>query len=245
MNLEQYQTITGTTVASADQTRFTAEIARARRRLENALGYTLDPAQRETNLYNELGKTSTELACPIVNTEDLLDPDEVQGAYRLFNFNPMDEYHHVDPFTRIYAVKVVYIKQGASPNGITVKTFDDEYIRQHQNEIWSKYISDFRGHWPRTRFNLSWMCDHPVEHYYQLAVDADWAFEDIPEDLQDIWADMVTYYSDDERDKRSETILTHSWTKFDRGTPEALPDNQKLLYKYAGPHGALSGQVVL
>lgn len=257
MDLASYQSITGITVASADETRVTAEIARSRRKLEGMLGYTLDSAQRETNLYNELGKTDSDYSCPIVNLDNLLAPDAVQGAYRLYNFNPLDVYQHVDPFTQLYSVKLVYVKQGASPNGVTIKTFDDEYIRSHHSVNWSKYIQDFRGLLPQSNINFSWLCSCNQRHHYQLAVDAEWGFTDIPDDLLDVWADMVTYYANDSRNLKSEDILTHSYTKFDsdeyttaQGTvkvsvgPHEIPRNRAIIQKYAGPRGFVTKETI-
>lgn len=232
MTLAEYQTLTGITVAASDQARVTAEIAKSRRILETMLGYTLDPALVNTNLYNELGKTDTDCACPIVDIDSLDDPDPVVTAYRLYDYNLTDQFFHVDPFTIINAVKLVYIKQGESPSGITVKTYDDEDIREHQGrDAWSKYIE----YTPHT----FWYCRH--DHHIQLAVDAVWQFPTtIPDDLNYVWADMVTYYADCKKDLKSESILTHSYTKFDKEIPETLSHNQAVLSRYAGPHGTLS-----
>lgn len=231
MDLSSYQTLTGTTVSSSDTARVTAEIARSRRQLETMLGYTLDPALRNTNFYNELGKTSNDCAYPIVDTDTLDDPDAVVTAYRLYDYDLTDKYWHVDPFTRINAVKLVYIKQGASPNGVTVRTFDDEDIRSvGGRDSWSKYIEYTPAHF--------WSCRY--DHHIQIAVDAVWGFETIPDDLKYVWADMVTFSSDLEKNIKSESILTHSYTKFDKTAPETEASNHAVLARYAGPHGTLS-----
>ena len=237
MTISQYEAITGTTVASGDSTRVTAEIARARRKLESLLGYTLDPTLRDTNLYFEAGKTSSEYSCPVVNDANLLPPDPVITAYRLYGFNPKDPYLHVDPFTDVNAVKLVYIRQGAAPNGITVKTFDAKYVREYQGRTaWSKYLSEFDHHY-------HFSCAH--SHQLQLAVDAVWQFATIPDELLDVWADMVTHYSDESNNIKSESILTHSYTKFDTGTPEMRSENMRTISRFAGPHGSVSKQVVI
>lgn len=231
MNLAEYQTLTGITVSSSDTARVTAEIARSRRQLESMLGYTLDPALRNTNLYNELGKTTTDCAYPIVDVDTLDDPDAVTTAYRLYSYNISDKYWHVDPFTKINKVKLVYIKQGASPSGVTVRTFADVDIRSLQGrDNWSKYIE-----YTPAEF---WLCRY--DHHVQVAVDAVWGFETIPDDLKYVWADMVTYSSDLKKNIKSESILTHSYTKFDRVAAELEPANHAVLSRYAGPHGTLS-----
>lgn len=233
MNLAQYIALTGTTVS--DTARVTAEILRARRKLESLLGYTLDPTLRNTNNYNELGKASSDFSCSIANDATLLPPDPVVTAYRLYNYNPKDPFLHVDPFTDVNKVKLVYIRQGASPNGITVKTF--EYVREYQGRTaWSKYLSEFDDYY-------SYRSCH--DHNLQLAVDAVWQFETIPDELLDVWADMTTYYSDDRSNVKSESILTHSYTKFDTDKPETRSENMQVLTKYAGPHGTLAKQVVI
>lgn len=240
MDLSTYELISGKTIT--DEVLYTAHLDKARRKLESMLGYTLDPVLVNTNLYNELGKTTTDFACPIVNIESLDDPDPVVTAYRLYDYNPQDPFLHVDPFTTINAVKLVYVRQGASPNGITVKTFDDDYIRQHQGrDAWSKYIGEPHDdfHWAGA-WNISWGWGCYHDHHVQLAVDAVWQFETIPDDLLDVWADMVTYRADSKIDVKSETILTHSYTKYDREAPEYEAFYGSVISRYAGPHGTAS-----
>lgn len=231
MDLSTYQTLTGITVSSSDTARVTAELTRSRRQLEALLGYTLDPSLRNTNFYNELGKATTDCAYPIVDIDTLDDPDAVVTAYRLYDYNVTDKYWHIDPFTTINAVKLVYVKQGANPNGVTLKTFDDEAIRAHfGKDNWSKYLE----YTP----NDFWTCRY--DYHIQLAVDAVWGFATIPVDLQYVLADMVTYSSDLEKNIKSESILTHSYTKFDNVAPEKEYANNSVIARYAGPHGTMS-----
>lgn len=244
LDLSTYQSVTGKTVS--DDVLYTAHTLRAMRRLEALLGYTLDPTLVETNLYNELGKTSTDFACPIVNIDELEDPDPVEGAYRLFPFNPYDTAHMVDPYTLIYKVKLVYVKQGESPNGVTLKTFDDENVLQYGGEAWSKYISLGHGDYEPYVYNISWGWGCLHDHRLQLAVDAEWEFQDeIPGALIDVWADMVTFNADTGRDIKSESILTHSYTKFDRLPPEQESYYASIVSKYAGPNGTASRNYAL
>lgn len=195
------------------------------------LGFTLSSGSVNTNLYNELGKTDSECSCPIVDLDSLEAPDAVVTAYRLYNYNLNDTFWRVDPFTTVNKVKLVYLKQGASPNGVTVKTFLDTDIRVTPDKNgWNKYI-EFS---PETYY----LCRH--DHTLQLAVDAVWQFSSIPTDLKYVWCDMITYYADDNRDIKSESILTHSYTKGDTTAPEYKDRNRNVLIRYAGPHGSLA-----
>lgn len=234
MDLSTYQTLTGITVSSSQTAFVTAQIARTRAMLETMLGFTLDPSKVNTNLYNELGKTANECACPSVDTVDLQDPDAVVTAYRLYRYNSLDQYFHTDPFTKLNKVKLVYIKPGATPNGVTFKTFDNDEIRsQFGRKNFAKYIEHC----------IDCLCTCDCDDCVQLAVDADWVWPDsgdIPLDLQYVWTDMVTWYSNSKKDIKSESIDTHSYTKFDRVAPELEPQNLAVIKKYAGPYGSVA-----
>lgn len=231
MNLSEYQTLTGITVASGQVAKVTATIARTQSLLETLLGFTLTPADVTENLYNELGKTEQECFCPSVNLENLQEPDAVVGAYRLFRYNDLDKYFHIDPFSKVHSVKLVFVKQGDEPNGVTLKTFDWEQVRiQYGREGFAKYIEHC----------TDCLCACDCSDCVQLAVDADWLWpEDLPTDLQYVWADMITFYSDDKKKEiKSESIDTHSYTRFDNTPPELEPNNLAVLRKYAGPYGS-------
>ena len=230
MTLSEYQTLTGTTVSSADTAKVTATIAQTQTMLETLLGFTLDPALVTENLYNELGKSATDCFCPSVNLEDLNDPDAVVGAYRLYRHNENDRYFHTDPFSRVHTVKLVFIKEGTGLNGITIKTFDWDDLRVQYRNDWAKFIEYCRDY----------ICGCDCTDCVQLAVDADWLWtEDIPTDLQYVWTDMITFYSDSSNeDIRSESIDTHSYTKASNIPPEDRPRNLAVLRKYAGPYGS-------
>jgi len=233
MNLAEYQTLTGITVASADTARVTAMITRVQSMLETMLGFTLTTADVTTNLYNELGKTTQSCFCPSVDLENLDPPDAVVGAYRLFSYNEYDKYFHIDPFSRINRVKLVYIQQGAGDNGITIKTFSAADLRiNYGREGFAKYIEHC----------LDCLCGCDCQDCVQLAVDAEWLWpDDIPTDLQYVWADMVTFYSDDKKSGiKSESIDTHSYTRFDKTPPEAEPQNLAIIKRYAGPYGSVT-----
>lgn len=240
MNLAEYQTLTGITVSSANTAKVTAAIARTQSVLETLLGFTLDPTKVTENLYNELGKTSQECFCPSVNLENLQPADAVVGAYRLFRYNDFDEYFHIDPFSKINKVKLVYVKQGDTPNGVTLKTFDEDNIRAHIGKDGvAKYLEYCRD----------CLCTCDCTDCVQLAVDADWLWEtanvfdtiDIPADLKYVWTDMITWYSDPKkRDIRSESIDTHSYTRADNKPPQLYDENLAVLKRYAGPYGSVT-----
>lgn len=237
MDIAEYTTLTGITVSEQSEASYTAQIKRAQSMLETLLGYTLCPDDVETNLYEELGKTQQECACPnTIDIDNLDDPDDVEGAYRLFRYNPNDTYFHVDPFSIVYKVKLVHILPGEE-QGVTLKTFDDEDLRIHYGRgSWSKFIEHCKD----------CLCSCNCTDCIQLAVDADWLWvQDIPRDLQYVWADMVTYQVDCKKDVKSESIQGHSYTKFDRVLPEDQPQNYTIIQRYAGPYGSATRELTV
>lgn len=233
MNLEQYQTLTGITVSTANTSKVEATITRTQKMLETLLGFTL--FGDSTNLYNELGKTDRDCFCPSVDLENLEPADSVIGAYRLYRYREDDKYFHIDPFSKLHKVKLVYIKQGDAPNGVTIKTYDWDDIRvQVGKDGISKYIEHCEN----------CLCKCSCDNCVQLAVDADWLwtnYDSLPDDMKYLWADMITFYSDDKKsDIRSESIDTHSYTRFDNNAPEMKAYGQATLRKYAGPYGSVA-----
>lgn len=235
MNLWQFQQLSGITVPEAQQAIVQAQILRTKKLLESMLGFTLDPEKINENFYNEEGKTATECSCPNVSTENLLDPDELVTAYRLFPYNPHDKYFHIDPFTQVHQVKLVW-------NNVTVKTFDEEEYRANFANGWGKYLENCQGHR---------LCVCACTDCVQLAVDADWMFVCdssvgdssvgcIYDEILYIWADMISFYADCKKDVKSESIGSHSYTKYDKIAIEDMPSNIAILKKYAGPNGTLS-----
>lgn len=223
MNITEYQELSGINVASKDVDRVTATISKTQKILEGMLGYSLDT--RDTNEYDEIGKTITECPCDI-DLNNLSAPDSVEFAYRLFTYREDDKYLSIDPATVIYAVKLV-------KDGVTVKTLDSDDYRAHFKNGLIKFI-ERRKLW----------CDVECE-FVQLAVDAEWAFEEVPDDLSYIWADMVTYYSDLNKDIKSQVLGTHSYTKFDNKEPENKTQSLSIIKKYAGPNGSLNRTVTV
>lgn len=234
MDIEKYQTLTGITVADSEQALIKASIRKTKSILENLLGYSLSKSEANDNQYEEKGKSAADcLFGNDIDEDNLLPADSVTGAYRLFSYNNADEFFMTDPFTRLYKVKLVFIKPGEDPNGVTIKTFDDDDIRVHMKQGFSKYIQRCED-----CFCLC-ACDDCI----QIAIDADWMFEGcLPDELLYVWCDMVTYESDCKKDIKSESLGTHSYTKFDRKDPQFFDSNIAVIKKYAGPNGSV-GQI--
>lgn len=242
MNLQRYQELTGKTLSDSEKVTVKSQIRRNLHRLETLLGYTLDPNKTNTNIYNEMGKAQTDLfwSYPDVDISNHLNPpDEVVGAYRLYHWNDNDKFLHVDPFTSVYNVKLVYIKKGyMDESGVTIQTFTSDEIRpQYGQDGIGKYIERIKPWIYHFQF---------PRHHVQLAVDADWLWPNcIPVELEWLLIDMVEFYMDAKNNVQSEIIEGHRYTKYDRLTPENEPANQAFLRKYAGPHGTASRAVTL
>lgn len=234
MDLAKYQELTGTVVDDESIALVNAQIRRTRTVLENMLGFSLLKSKASENQYEEKGKATTDCIFQGLLTDiddlTLAAPDGVVGAYRLFPYNRADHYFSVDPYVTLHAVKLVFIKMGDEPNGITHKTFDDGKVRVHKEGVISKYIERCK----------ECLCSCACDNCVQIAVDADWLNEScLPEDLLYIWADMVTYYTDCKRDIKSETLGTHSYTKETSVSPEEDSLNIAIIKKYAGPNGSV------
>lgn len=227
MDLSKYQTISGITVAASEQAFVSAQIVRSRKILEGMLGFTLNSKKVNNNVYDEQGKAPTDCACPDVDPDSLLPADEVENAYRLYDYNRKDEYFHIDPFTDVYNVKLVY-------NDITLKTFEATDYRKQIKQGWGKFIQD-------CQLEFCW-CDC---NCVQLAVDAQWLNLCELDEILYIWADMVTYYADCKKDVKQESIGSHSYTKFDNLKPEFEAENLAILKKYAGPNGTLTKTITI
>lgn len=254
MDLTEYQALTGITVADDQITFVEAQIRRTQKILESLLGFTLDPDNVNENFYIEQGKTTADCFCPNVdfdNLDNLEAPDEVVTAYRLYSYNPNDKFYHVDPFTQVHQVKLVF-------NDVTIRTFEIDDYRANFHNGWAKFIEDCTNN----------VCMCSCRNCVQLAVDADWLFvcdssvdssidssvgSCIDEELLYIWADMITHYADCKSDVKSESIGSHSYTKYSDAAagregiklpPEEKPSNIKVLKKYAGPNGTLTQVIV-
>lgn len=239
MDINKYQELSGITVPSNRVAVVTAQCRKAQNILESMLGYSLTPAIASENQYDELG-ISKDL-CPFFlqtsNETDNLDPaDPVHGAYRLYPYNRSDVNLPIDPVTKIYAVKLVFIRPGSTPNGITHKTFEYGRLNVISRNRVTKYIErdKFRGLW--CHCDCEYQC-------VQMAVDADWLGEDLaalPIDLLDVWADMVTYYTDCKFNVKLEWLASHKVEKWVNEKPEEIANNLKIIKKYAGPNGSVN-----
>jgi hypothetical protein len=237
MDLSTYEDLSGTTVKDSQRNRISAYIDRTRGMLESMLGYTLDPSRVTQNLYTETGKVQVGETFAFdwfdTNTPtDLLDPDAVVGAYRLFNYDPRDEYLSLDPFSTVNALKLVR-------SGITYYTFDAASYRvQVERDGLTKYI--VISPWLRG-WRLQWLTEWQ-RNGLQFAVDADWLWaksSDIPDRLLFLWSDMVTFYSNPKNNIKSETVGTHNYSKFNYTPPETLDMNAQVLRELAGPYGTV------
>lgn len=225
MDLTTFEELTGQTVSDSQRAVVSAQIGRTQSILENALGFTLDPDKVTDNLYAESGKTSSDWSWS-GDFGTLLDPDEVVGAYRVFNYDIRDRLLHVDPYSELHAVKLVV-------GDVTVHTFDPEYYSTYDGRGGvRKYISVAPTWWSA----YSWF---ERVRDVQLAVDADWLWDAdvLPDDLLYLWADSAKHLADPSRLVKSENRGTRSYTKFDAKPPLQDPVNQTILARYAGPHG--------
>lgn len=222
MDIKKYTQLTGKTVSSSEEATFNATIRRTRAMLETLLGFTL----KAQNLYNELGKSRLDCSCLNVDTSNLLPADDEEGTYKLFSYNNLDRYFHVDPFKRVYKVKLVYVQ--GDGEFVTIKTFDNAKAQYGRDGI-GNYIEKC----------LECMCTCSCEDCVQLAVDADW-LDCYPDDILYLWCDMIDYQLDCSKGLKSESIEGHSWTKADTRAPEELPHNVLLLKRYAGPYGSVA-----
>lgn len=228
MDIQDYENLTGITISASQQTRFYAQVQQTQLILEDMLGFTLDQASVEDNEYTEIGKLNDTCPCSCtdVDEDSLLPADPVIYAYRLFPYNSKDVYLAIDPATAVNSVKLV-------KDGITFRTLDENDYRLNYKRGIVKFLEQC-DRWCQCRLE----CD-----CVQLAVDADWLWDEdtsIPLDLQMVWANMITYYSDPKRDLKSQTLGTHSYTRFDREAPEMLSVNLRIINRYAGPNGSIS-----
>lgn len=243
MDLDKYKELTGITVTASQEDKVKATIRRTKATLERMLGFTLKPK----NLYTELGKVQFEGYLPMLgDLDNLLEPDDQDGVYKLFPFYDTDRYFHVDPFNNIYHVKLVMpINDGEF---VTITDLDNVVAKYGRDNI-GKYIERhyewFTWEWYRT-WRYSWKAN--TEAGLMLAVDADW-ISCYPDDLMYLWADMITYYSDANNSVsgniKSESVDGHSWSRGSAGggssdvSPELNTSNASLLSRYAGPYGSV------
>ena len=234
MDINEYESLTGITVATSQEALITATITKTQSILESILGYTLDESKVDINQYTELGKTPSE--CPStcnINIDSLTPPDAVIYAYRIFDYNRNDKYLAIDPCTEIHRVKLII-------GNVTVKTlveFEDYRIDKKNGVI--KYLEKLDC----CLCSSIDCCDN-----VQLAVDAEWVWQDeddIPLELKYIWTDMISSYSDCGDNIKSESLGPHSYTKFDNVKPEHKSENLLIIKKYSGPNGIINKTITI
>lgn len=237
MDQSTFTKLTGLTLSSSQSARLSSVAELAGEALEELLGWPLDPTSWE-NQYIEIGKSKDEWGCFSTDTSNLDPPDEVVGKTRLYKWNPHDQYLHIDPAKTIHALKIVR-------NGVTYKTFKtSEYSLKMENGLppFGKYIQighEFRAwlgyFWPQPFLFFPYDQRRHDAHYLQVAVDADWSFDDLPTKLQKVQADLIYYELDMRRDFKSETMLSHSYSRNPHPDPTTV--HAATLAKYLGPNG--------
>lgn len=241
MDQTEFNNLTGMVIRSSQSDRFSYLSTASAETLEGILGWPLDPSDWDDQ-YEELGKLEGDWNSYNGDPDTLEAPDEVIGVTRLYRWSPVEPYLHIDPATEIHAIKLVR-------NGVTYKTFDPlEYSLQMQNGM-----QPF-GRYVRIDENfLNWfnIWDYPAiiyerrgeVEYVQVAVDAEWAFEELPTPLLKLQADLIAYELDIKRDVKSESVLGHSYSRNTRQEPVTV--HAATIAKYAGPNGTSTSKVVL
>lgn len=250
MDLVKYQELTGTTVAEGNTARYTAVILRTNALLESALGYSLVSSKNLDK--QELGKVQYDGLYPYfpLDTNNLLDADEQEGSFRLFPYNESDIYIKTDPYSNIYHVKLV-----TPLNDDEFVTYSDltDYVSKKARKF-GKYVEKqdawFKWGW------YSWLLQNlGQDNGLLIAVDADWLnCNNMPSDLQYLWADMVTYYSSDDvsvtGNLKSESVNGHSYSYNNAGggkgqdlAPHQSAAGLTTIAQYAGPNGTLATRI--
>lgn len=245
MTIQEYQTLTGTTVPDSDVTKVKAMIRRAEAKLEGLLGYSLS----KQKTWTELGKVQYSGLTPFPSlpvgddvVSNLTAPDEQTGDYQLFNFDELDKHIKINPAKEVYRAKIV------------LPVNQDEFITIYDLENGTPYLNGAGLVTAITRYyewftwtwwgSLLWSDTTTL----MIAVDADYInacdSSQYP-DLAYLLADMVTYYADPAFSlmgiMKSETIDTHSYTRASTGqtldstAPEGQGSSKMIIEKYAGP----------
>lgn len=221
-----YEALTGECLDDSQTPRFNMVSEYVQAKLEEMLGWPLNP-EDWANQYVEIGKSKSNLSCPDVD-DDLDPPDAVIGAYRFFTLQVGDPWLAIDPATEIHAVK--YIR-----GEVTCKEYDtDEYVPKYGN-----------GSPSTVRFIgiRKLMCDCVrIREPRSFAVDADWAYANtddgestLPMELKKVLADMIGEEMNPKKDIKSESVVSHSYTKYDKTS--VIEQSMQTIQRYAGPHG--------
>jgi hypothetical protein len=234
----KYAAFTGKTVNASQTARFDMQQKVAKRWLERELGYPLCPDDWD-NQYFEKGKTDGIFLLPDDGT--LLAADPVINAYRFFQWNPNDPFIALDPYTAVHAVKIIQ-------DDVTIWTFDiDSFMPQWENakdEPFARFLAIRKPISELFLFNgfvFNWIYYWNYYLYqkgFKLAIDADWAFDELPLELKEVWADMIRYNMDDKRNISQEAIGSreHMYTKFSPDIDDPLKRFAAVIERYAGPN---------
>lgn len=231
MDLSEYIEIAGVDVKDSQRAFVTANIAKARYQLENALGFPLTAEKAGQNLYTETGQAPDDSWICGGTDADLLPADsEPDEKYRLFtSAEPLSPYSataltRIDPATAISKIKLVH-------GTVNVHTFTTSELA---------LVTAANGY--GRLVDLAVIFPYPCRcgHRLQVAVSADWLGvqdDQLPDDLLSVWADLVTWLSDKTRNIKSENRGTRSYTKAEIKSPLEDPVNRAILESYAGPRG--------
>lgn len=214
MDLAKYKELVVNT--SLTDAQIEALILKTQGILEDLLGFTLDPDKVEDNDFPDLAP---------------------ETAFRIFPFNRSDAVSRIDPCTEIHSVR--FLRNDGTTEEVDADNYNGRMDRGIINYI--SFYNTFYPYWPSyftpSFVNFRCSCDFYCGHV-QLLVDADWVWaEDFPNDLLQVWADMVTFYGDESKGIRSQTLGSHSYTKFDQTAPEKESSNLSIIMRYAGPKG--------
>lgn len=190
---------------------------------EQLTGITV-PASQEAYVTAQINRTKIMLEGLLGYS---LDPQS-GNSNRIFPYNKHDTYLLIDPCTSVATVELI-----KGDEVLDTLVVDDDY-RIYREYGFIHYLTRC---WPQ-----DWcICRDYCTSCAQLRVNAAWLWPEdgIPEDLLYVWTEMITYYKDCKTNIKSETLGTHSYTKFSNDKPEQLTSNQSILLKYAGPNGSI------
>lgn len=210
MNLELYQSLTGTTVTVAQQPKVKAVINRVNALAENLLGFS--PTGPST--FTELGKSN---GLPI-DLEHLLPADDFDGEYMSIPYRYKDIFFQIAPATDIYAVKLGV--PTSKDEFVTVKDLTQYYLKSNGFAITAieKPLGIYWSDIVQTYFV-------EPDMNVQLFINGDWLIcKTLPVDLQYALVDMVDYYKAPNTsvagNLKSESINGHSYSLSDAKAPE-------------------------
>lgn len=250
MDQSTFTNLTGISLTASQVARFSAVAGMAGETIEELLGWPLDPTDIDDQ-YTEIGKLSEDEDWGGFDTDtpisqlNLQAPDEVQGQLRVFQWDEHDQYLFIDPAVELYAVKLV-------KDGITYVTFKPQHYRLqlvNGRETYGRYVQINRSwlpgyFWPLLWYQMPGLVPYEQKRNVQVAVDADWfPQDDLPLTIKRSWADQIAYEMDIKRDIKSETHMSHSYTKDARD--DSSVKHLKTLVKYAGPNGTIQRPEIL